>query len=98
MFERTLTDHQQLEFSGWSQYHQAVENPRYVTLTEAKCIVFLIGGKFITGGVTVSLMGQGHWVEDESSIFLQPYTAVAIIYPEQSLIASEALALIDACH
>ena len=50
-----------------------------MTLTAKECIVFLIGGKFKSGGVEVNIRGLGHLLENETNIQLQSWTIVVII-------------------
>jgi len=64
---------------GPASYQQIEKGFRDVTLTAAKCIVFLITGKFKVGGEAVTKGGEGHLVEDEGTIQLQSSTAVVII-------------------
>jgi hypothetical protein len=56
-----------------------VEDAVDVALTAAKCIVFLIGGKFKVGEKVETVRGQGYIVENEKTIELQRYTIVVII-------------------
>lgn len=62
--------------AGWQK---TKEGTRDVKLTARKCIIFLITGKFQLGGLEITSAGEGHIVEDETTIRLQEYTAVAII-------------------
>jgi hypothetical protein len=69
----------QLGKQGSARYRATEEYTSDVDLTANKCIIFLITGKFQVGGVEITTAGKGHLVEDETTIQLQVYTAVAII-------------------
>jgi hypothetical protein len=64
---------------GSASYQQTEEDTRDVPLTAGKCVIFLITGKFQVGAVEINRAGEGHLVENETTIQLQTYTAVAII-------------------
>ena len=76
---RIFADYVQLGKRGSASYQQTEEGTRDVELMASKCIIFLITGEFQVRGIDITTAGEGHIVEDESTIQLQPYTAVAII-------------------
>jgi len=79
--ESTILEDVQTHLEKWgsASYRQTEEGTRDVDLTASKCIIFLITGEFKVGEVEITTAGEGHVVENETKIQLQPYTAVAII-------------------
>jgi hypothetical protein len=68
---------------------QSQKDERYISLKE-KCVIYLIVGECSVGHetqtkgqwswTTISKVGHGHIVENESTLHLRPYTAVVILY------------------
>jgi hypothetical protein len=72
-----LSNHLQLRIKGDTRHEIARETARVVEVT-GNCNVFLHIGSFTVGGVTITERGKGHPVKGETSITLQPWTAVII--------------------
>jgi len=64
---------------GSASYQAVLEGTKDVSLPSSRCVIFLITGKFQVGGVEATTAGEGHIVEDETTIQLQSFTAVVII-------------------
>jgi len=70
----------QLGILGHAVWYRTVEEPMDVSLTTARCIVFLYTGTFKVGGNIIRQQMEAHTVENETMIQLQSHTAIAIIY------------------
>ena len=71
---------------GRASYEQAHTKESHIAL-ERKCVIFLITGERSVGlenriwsWITIPTKGEGHIVENESSLHLRKLTAVVIIY------------------